>query len=101
MNESHGKGVAVEYEGLVDNLIESVFPKHFGIGIDDAARERILAVSQVYSKSKPGKTKEWEEDSEKKDFRSTPEIRLASETFLSKSYFDLRKHRFDETIDIM
>jgi hypothetical protein len=96
MNKSHGKGVAVEYEGLVDKLIESIIPNHFGINVDESARQNILTVSQIYSKSKPGKSKDWEEDSENKDNRSTPEIRAASEKFLSKFYFELKKHSIDK-----
>ena len=85
----------MEYEGLVDKLIESVFPAHFGIHVDENARQKILSVSQIYSKSKPGKTKDWVEDSEKKDIRSTPEIRAASEKFLASSYFELKKQSVD------
>lgn len=96
MNKTNSKGVAVEYEGLVDKLIESVFPTHFGIDVDETARQKILAVSQIYSKSKPGKSKDWVEDSEKKDIRSTPEIRDASEKFLANSYFELKKHSVSE-----
>ncbi|KAL7429434.1 hypothetical protein ACHAXH_002757 [Discostella pseudostelligera] len=96
MNKSHGKGVAVEYEGLVDKLIERIIPAHFGINVDESARQNILSVSQIYSKSKPGRSKDWVEDSEKKDIQSTLEIRAASEKFLSKSYFELKKHSIDE-----
>eukprot|EP00571_Detonula_confervacea_P010263 CAMPEP_0172298702 /NCGR_PEP_ID=MMETSP1058-20130122/1234_1 /TAXON_ID=83371 /ORGANISM="Detonula confervacea, Strain CCMP 353" /LENGTH=461 /DNA_ID=CAMNT_0013007989 /DNA_START=73 /DNA_END=1455 /DNA_ORIENTATION=- len=84
MKKSDGKGVAVEYDGLVDKLIQSIIPNHFGIDIDEAARQRILDVAKVYSKSKTDK-KDWVEDSRKKDKRSTPEIRAASTTFLSAS----------------
>ena len=96
MNMPNSKGVAVEYEGIVDKLIESIFPTYFSLHMDETVRQRILAVSQIYSKSKPGKNKDWVEDSEKKDIRSTPEIRAASEKFLAKSYLELKKHGIDE-----
>lgn len=89
MKKTNGKGVAVEYDSLVDKLIQSVFPDHFGIDVDETARQRILDVSKIYSKSKNG-SKDWVEDSRKKDIRSTPEIRAASETFLSRSYSELK-----------
>jgi hypothetical protein len=95
MKKPHSKGVAVEYEGLVDKLIESVFPTHFSINVDETARQKILSVSQIYSKSKPGKSKDWVEDSEKKEIRSTPEIRAASEKFLANTYFELKEHSID------
>ena len=91
MGNSNGKGVAVNYDGLVDKLIQSVIPNHFGIVVDDAARQRILDVAKTYSKSKT-KTKDWVEDSRTKNIRSTPEIRDASETFLSDSYSELKKY---------
>lgn len=90
MNLSH-QGAAVEYEGLVDKLIGEVFPKHFTIDIDDAARERILDVSKIYSKSN-GRDLDWKDDSERKDTRATPEIVLASKKYLDRSYTDLAKH---------
>mmetsp|Transcript_33824 Transcript_33824/g.60837 ORF Transcript_33824/g.60837 Transcript_33824/m.60837 type:complete len:475 (+) Transcript_33824:135-1559(+) len=91
MGNSNGKGVAVDYDGLVDKLIQSVIPNHFGIDVDEAARQRILDVAKTYSKSKT-KTKDWVEDSRTKNIRSTPEIRDASETFLSDSYSELKKY---------
>lgn len=96
MNISNSKGVAVEYEGIVDKLIGSIFPTHFSLNVDETVRQRILAVSQIYSKSKPGKSKDWVEDSEKKIIHSTPEIRAASEKFLATSYLELKKHGIDE-----
>lgn len=86
------KGKAVEYDGLVDKLINGVFPDHFSLVVDDDARKRILNVSGVYSKAKVSTSREWVEDSEKKDKGSTPEIRDASKIFLSDSYSELRKH---------
>ncbi len=85
------QGAAVEYEGLVDKLITDVFPNHFTMDIDEAARQRILDVSKIYSKS-GGRDKDWEDDSKRKDTDSTPEIARASEQYLTKSYRELKKH---------
>jgi len=51
----------------------------------------VLHVSKTYSKAK-SHGKDWVEDSEKKEAHSTPEIRGASELFLSKSYSELKKY---------
>ncbi len=88
----HGR--AVEYDGLIDQLLDNIIPNHFGVTVDEEARQRVLEVSKTYSKAKT-KTrggKDWVEDSEKKEAHSTPEIRSASELFLSKSYSELKKY---------
>ena len=97
MQVSDGKGVSVDYDGLVDNLIETVIPTHFGVPVDDVARQRIMDVSKIYSKSKPGQGhgKDWVEDSKTKDERSTDEIRVASEQFLKGSYTKLKEYNIN------
>ena len=84
-------GKSVEYDGLIDKLIEYVIPNHFGVDMYDDARSRILDVSKIYSKSK-GVEKDWVEDSKEKDARATVKIRKASEFFLSKSYMELHEY---------
>jgi hypothetical protein len=85
------QGAAVEYEGLVDKLVGEVFPNHFAIDVDDAARQRIMDVAKIYSKSN-GHDLDWKEDSKKKVSSSSREIQLASETYMTKSYVELKKH---------
>ena len=92
MRKSNGKAVSVEDDGLVDKLIQSVFPNHFGIEVDEVAKQKILDVAKVYSKSKTGTEKEWVEDSRTKMQLASPEIRGAAEAFLSKSYSELKKY---------
>ena len=92
MRKSNGKAVSVEYDGLVDKLIAFVFPNHFGLEVDEVAKQKILDVAKVYSKSKTGTEKEWVEDSRTKMQLATPEIRGAAEAFLSKSYSELKKY---------
>ena len=91
LRDAGGRGVAVNYEGLVDHLIRRVIPDHFDVPVDAAARARILAVSTVYSKARTD-AREWEEDSRKKEAGATPEIRGASATFLAEPYEELQKH---------
>jgi len=91
ISSHHGR--AVEYDGLVDALLDEIIPNHFGVTVDEEARQRVLEVSKTYSKAKT-RTHEvdWVEDSEKKEAQSTPEIRSASGLFLSKSYSELKKY---------
>ncbi|KAL9190147.1 hypothetical protein ACHAXT_007358 [Thalassiosira profunda] len=91
LQKSDGMGIPVNYDGLVDTLIEKVIPDHFGVAVDEDARQRILDVSKKYSKGK-GEEKDFVEDSETKDKHSTPEIREASDTFLSESYKELKQY---------
>ena len=91
LKNSNHRGRAVEYDGLIDKLLDDIIPNHFGVPIDDEARQLVLGVSKTYSKAK-NRGVDWVEDSEKKEAQSTPEIRGASELFLSKSYSDLKKY---------
>jgi hypothetical protein len=91
LSNSNNHGRAVEYDGVVDKLLDDIIPNHFGVAIDYEARQRVLKVSKTYSKAKNHGV-DWVEDSEKKVAHSTPEIRGASELFLSKSYSDLKKY---------
>jgi len=90
IKKSNGKGAAVEYDGLVEKLIQAVIPHHFGLDVDDAARERIRNVAKTYSKSKL-ENRDWVEDSKTKDVGSTPKIRNASKRFLDEFYEELGK----------
>lgn len=91
MRVSNGKGIAVEYEGLVDKLIQDVFPNHFSLKVDETSRQRVLDVAKIYSKSKT-KAKNWVEDSKQKDKRSTPNIRAAADVYLADSYEKLKNY---------
>jgi hypothetical protein len=91
LNKSNHHGRSVEYDGLIDKLLDDIIPNHFGVLLDGEARQRVLKVSKTYSKAK-NRSVDWVEDSEKKEAHSTPEIRGASELFLSKSYSDLKKY---------
>ena len=92
MKESDSKGAAVEYDNLIDKLISKIIPDHFNIPIDDNATQKIETIGGTYSKSKGGDGKKWIEDSKTKDDRSTPQIRSASDKFLSSSYTELKKY---------
>ncbi|EJK44402.1 hypothetical protein THAOC_37059 [Thalassiosira oceanica] len=90
MTKPHSLGKAVEYDNLVDKLISSVIPDHFGIEMTDEGKANILAISKTYSKSKGGE-QTWVEDSQRKEVGSTPEIRDASDVFLAESYVKLKQ----------
>lgn len=83
-------GKSVEYDGIIDKLIDDIIPNHFGVEVDEEARARILDVSTKYSKSAHNGVKDWVEDSEKKENMATSKIREASELFLEESYNELK-----------
>ena len=82
----------MEYDGLIDKLIDDIIPNHFGVPVGMESRQRIMEVSKTYSKARGDNDADWVEDSAKKDEQSTEEIRNASELFLSKSYSELQKY---------
>ena len=93
LKKSNHHGKAVEYDGLIDKLLDDIIPNHFGVTVDDKARQRVFEVSKTYSKAKTRSVDvNWVEDSEKKEAHSTSEIRGASELFLSQSYTELKKY---------
>lgn len=83
---SMGMGIGVNYKNLVNKLIEHIIPQHFQVVITEERRERIIDVGGKYSKGRAHKAKEWEEDSDDKDNKASPEVRGASKTFLYESY---------------
>lgn len=85
-------GRAVEYDGLIDKLIDDIIPNHFGVPVGMESRQRIMEVSKTYSKARGDNDADWVEDSAKKEEQSTEEIRNASELFLSKPYSELQKY---------
>mmetsp|Transcript_6077 Transcript_6077/g.6608 ORF Transcript_6077/g.6608 Transcript_6077/m.6608 type:complete len:442 (-) Transcript_6077:360-1685(-) len=86
LSEDSSYGVAVNYEDIVNKLISTVIPDHFDVEMTDERSENILAVSSRYSKGRGDRSKEWKEDSSKKERGATPEIRSASRNFLNKLY---------------
>ena len=91
LKKPNNNGRAVEYDGLIDKLLDDIIPNHFGVTIDNDARQRVLKVSKTYSKSK-NQGVDWVEDSGEKEAKSTPEIRSASQLFLSQSYAELKEY---------
>lgn len=87
LSQSNGQGIAVNYEGITNKLIDTVFPDHFQLEMTEEKRQRIIEVSGHYSKSRgPQKGKEWKEDSEEKEDMATPKIKEACELFLYSNY---------------
>lgn len=87
IGRSEGMGMGINYENIVDKLIEDVFPHHFNLPMSDERRERILDISGHYSKGVGNRAnRDWKEDSKEKEERATIEIKEASDTFLYRSY---------------
>mmetsp|Transcript_8700 Transcript_8700/g.13134 ORF Transcript_8700/g.13134 Transcript_8700/m.13134 type:complete len:454 (+) Transcript_8700:111-1472(+) len=76
----------VNYENLVNKLIDHVIPDHFKVTMTNEGRENILKVGSHYSKGRGSKQREWTEDSEQKEGSATPEIREAAKYFLQDLY---------------
>ncbi len=71
MKNPDSHGIAVEYDNLIEKLIRNVIPNHFGIRVDETARQHILNIAKIYSKSRTG-DRDWAEDGGSKDACSTP-----------------------------
>lgn len=83
-----GTGRMVNYDTLPDILMDDIIPNYFlpaGSTFGEREKENIRRVSGVYSKGH-GKTKEWVEDSDKKEQTATDQIRQAASIFLQSSY---------------
>mmetsp|Transcript_2589 Transcript_2589/g.3882 ORF Transcript_2589/g.3882 Transcript_2589/m.3882 type:complete len:454 (+) Transcript_2589:45-1406(+) len=79
-------GRPVNYENLVEKLVDHIIPEHFRILMTNQVRDNIMEISSNYSKGRGGRKKEWKEDSQEKEKNASPEIRDASELFLQKWY---------------
>lgn len=87
ITRSKGMGIGVNYENLVNKLIEDIIPNHFNSPMTtEESRQRIIDVSGHYSKGRGKRKRDWKEDSERKDKKATPDIREASDTFLYQSF---------------
>merc|ERR1712127_566182 len=81
LNKPNSMGTAVNYENLVDTMVETILPEKFNMKMTNERRDRIIAISGHYSKGRGTKKREWKEDSEKKETMASAEVREASETF--------------------
>ncbi|CAB9506936.1 HSPB (Heat shock 27kDa) associated protein 1 [Seminavis robusta] len=86
IQQSNGKGRAVNYDTLPTSMYETILPTHMGVPIGQPHIDRILAVSEMYSKGRGNRKKEWQEDSTEKTKSASREIRDACQEFLSESY---------------
>ena len=90
LEQSH-YGMAVNYDGIIDTLINHVIPDHYGITMEEDAEENILTIGSKYSKGRGKNAKEWKDDTKKKDDAATPEVREASSLFLDRWYTKLEE----------
>ncbi|KAL3775003.1 hypothetical protein ACHAWO_003581 [Cyclotella atomus] len=97
LQEANGVGIAVRYSpDLVHDFLDTIFPKHFKVDLDHAARERVLKVSGTYSKNRGGQEEgAFKSDSESKEEKASDEIRRASTKFLEPSFSALGKSQFN------
>ena len=95
IEEADGLGLAVKYRrDLVHDLLDVVYPQHFRVTVDEAARARVLKVSGTYSKNRGqhgDKYGDFKPDSAQKKKMASPEIEDASESFLQPSFDALEK----------
>ena len=82
----NNKGLLINYKDLPQALIDTVFPNHFQIPIDDEVSTRILEVCTHYSKGRGKREEEWVEDSQKKLAKASDAVREASDLFLRDTY---------------
>jgi hypothetical protein len=78
----------VNYENIVQKLINHIIPDHFGLLMTEEEKENILKVSSKYSKGRGIRSREWKEDSDLKELSATHEIRAAAQYFL-KEWYDI------------
>lgn len=90
--KSSQMGKAVNYKSLPHILMDSIIPDHFNIPLNSEEKDRIMKISGIYSKGK-GQIRSWKEDSHQKDKAASPEVKSASNLFLSESFMELEKHQ--------
>jgi hypothetical protein len=82
----------VNYENIVQKLINHIIPDHFGVLMTDEGKDNILQVASKYSKGRGQKSREWKEDSDQKERQASPGIRHAANYFL-KEWYDIMEEQ--------
>jgi hypothetical protein len=97
LNDADGLGMAVNYhKDLTHDFIDTVFPKHFSVPLDQEAIDRVIKVSATYSKNRGEYMEgEFKSDSEKKKKMASEGIRQASSLFLEPSFHSLQTSRYN------
>ena len=99
VEDADGLGMAVKYrKDLVHDFLDVVYPQHFQVAVDEAARARVLKVSGTYSKNRGqhgDKYGEFKSDSAEKKKMASPEIKDASESFLQPSFDGLENSKYN------
>lgn len=78
-------GYVVNYSNIKERL-PVIMEQVWGIPLDDAARDRLSAVSGQYSKGRGQQATTFQEDSQEKETLATPAMRHAAEEYLQDSY---------------
>lgn len=99
IEDAGGLGLAVKYRrDLVHDFLDVVYPQHFRVAVDEAARARVLKVSGTYSKNRGqqgDRYGDFKPDSAQKKKMASPEIEDAAESFLQPSFDALEKSEYN------
>ncbi len=97
LEEADGLGLAVKYHpDLVHTFLDTVFPNHFHVPVDQAGRDRVLKVSGTYSKNRGRHAEgDFKSDSEEKEREASQQIRDASNQFLLPSFEALEQSSYN------
>lgn len=96
IKDSKGKGKLINYSDLPNVLIDSIIPKHFGVGsLSEEAKENILKVNEKYSKGR-NTGKVWEEDNTMKEAKAWEGLKDASKKFMKPVYEEMERLRVKE-----
>lgn len=99
--DSKGKGIAVNYKGMQQRMVEDIIPRHFNLKkeLSASSKSRVDKVGATYSKGRE-EIKKWRDDSQKKEEGAWPELERASELFLLPWYEQLQKLTTNPSISL-
>jgi len=89
LEASQSMGIPVSYDHFIENFADRVLPDHFHVIVDDAMRERITEVGQLYSKGRGDRAGLFRGDNERKENSATDEVKAAAQLFLRDSFSHL------------
>ena len=81
--------IPVNYDGLMDTLMEEIFPRIWGRPLSTMELDNIKTISQTYSKGRGDRHKEFKGDSEAKNKAASTAVKEAAELILKQSYDSL------------
>jgi hypothetical protein len=85
-----GKGIPVEYDGLVDMMVTEIAPNHFGLTMTDVRTKAMRKITEMYSKDR-GRVGKFTADSEKKRNSASEAVNTAAKKRLEPVFLQLRE----------